>query len=294
VLLILHGGPGSTWDPLSRLFVPWQQFYTLVEWDQRGAGRTYARNRKDETPITLDRMVHDGIEVADYVSQHLHQRKVLLLGHSWGTLLGVEMTQIRPELFLAYVGTGQIVNTRKSEALGYAEVLRRAGHAHNPTAVKDLNAIGAPPYDDVQKLGIERQWETIFAAASEQKFNSIGYVRTLFPPDFTDQDLADRNAGFFASNYSIYGQKMDGWMLAVDLPASAREFQMPMFFIQGELDDITPTSLVKDYVRQITAPRKDLVVLPGEGHLAVMANPELFLKDLRALLDPILKKGAAQ
>ena len=289
VLLILHGGPGSTWDPLARLFLGWQQYFTLVQWDQRGAGRTYGQNRQDPTPITLDRMVRDGIEVSGYVTQRLHQPKVILLAHSWGSLLGVEMAQLRPDLFLAYVGTGQVVNTQKSEALGYAEVLRRANRAHNPTAVNDLVTMGPPPYDDVQKLGIERQWEASFAARSEQKFNSIGFVHTLFPNDFTDKDLADRTAGFFASNYSIYGQKMDGWMLSVDLLSIATDFQIPVFFIQGELDDITATSLVKEYEHRIKAPRKDLVVLPDDGHLAVMANPDKFLKELRRLLEPVLK-----
>jgi len=263
VLLVLHGGPGSTWDPLVRLFKPWEKYFTLVEWDQRGAGRTYSHNSPDSAAITLDRVVQDGIEVAEYVARRLDKRKVVLMGHSWGTLVGVQMVKARPELFCAYVGTSQVVNTQKSEALSYAEVLRRARLAHNAKAVEELESIGGPPYDDAQKLGTERQWEAVFAAPSEQKFNSIDYVRSLYPPDFTDKEMTDRNAGFFASNYSIYGHKMDGPMMSVDLSSTARDFRLPMFFIQGALDDVTPTSIVREYVHFDPCTAKGLGSNPG-------------------------------
>jgi pimeloyl-ACP methyl ester carboxylesterase len=190
-------------------------------------------------------------------------------------------------LFCAYVGTGQVVNTRKSESLGYTEVLRRARLPHNAEALEELKSIGAPPYDDTQKLGTERQWEAVFAPPSEQKFNSIDYVRSLYLPDFTDKDMADRNAGFFASNFSVYGHKMDGPMVSVDLSSTARDFHLPMFFIQGALDDVTPTSIVREYVHRIRAPQKSLVVIPEAGHLAVMAVPEVFLSELKLLVDQL-------
>jgi pimeloyl-ACP methyl ester carboxylesterase len=287
VLLVLHGGPGSTWDPLIRLFRPWEKYFTVVEWDQRGAGRTYARNGPASAAISLDQMVQDGLEVAGYLTRELGTRKLILLGHSWGSLLGVQMVEARPELFCAYIGTGQVVNTQRGEALGYAEVLRRARRANDVQAAAELKYIGAPPYDDVQKLAKERHFESVFAASSEQKFNSIDYVRSLYPADFTDKDMADRNAGFFASNYAIYGHKMDGPMLSVNLYSTAVDFHLPMFFIQGALDDVTPTALVTEYVRRLRAPRKVLKVIPQAGHLAVMAMPDVFLQDMRRVLGPI-------
>lgn len=287
VLLVLHGGPESTWDPLLRIFNPWEKYFTLVQWDQRGAGRTYARNGPGSAAISLDQMVQDGIEVTEYITRELGKRKVFLLGHSWGTLLGVHMVETRPELFCAYIGTGQVVNTQRGEALDYAEVLRRARLALDVRATEELKSIGAPPYDDVQKLAKERQLESLFATSSEQKFNSIDYVRSLYPPDFTDKDMADRNAGFFASNYAIYGQKMDGPMLSVNLFSTSGDFRLPMFFIQGALDDVTPTSLVTEYVRSIRAPRKALKIIPNAGHLAVMAVPDVFLQELQHVVVPI-------
>jgi pimeloyl-ACP methyl ester carboxylesterase len=287
VLLVLHGGPGSTWDPLVGIFHPWEKYFTLVQWDQRGAGRTYARNGPGSAAISLDQMVQDGIEVTEYVRRQLGKRKVILLGHSWGTLLGVQMVEAGPNLFCAFIGTGQVVNTQRAEALDFAEVLRRARLANDVNAAEELETIGAPPYDDVRKLAKERQLESKFAATSEQKFNSIDYVRSLYPPDFTDKDMADRNAGFFASNYALYGQKMDGPLLSVNLFSTAVDFRLPMFFIQGALDDVTPTSLVTEYVRSMRAPRKALKVIPNAGHLAVIAVPDVFLQELQHVLVPI-------
>ena len=110
VLLILHGGPGSTWDPFSDLFQDWESHFTMVYWSQRGAGKTYRKTGPSiAATMTIDRMVDDGIEVAEYLKSHLGKDKVILLGHSWGTVLGIKMIQKRPELFSAYIGTGQEV-----------------------------------------------------------------------------------------------------------------------------------------------------------------------------------------
>lgn len=269
-----------------KIFDPWEKYFTLVEWDQRGAGRTYARNGPDSASIGVERLVLDGIEVAEYTARRLGDRRLVVLGHSWGSLLGVRMVAARPGLFCAYVGTGQIVNTQRAEALDYLEVLRRARLARNLEAEKALDSIGPPPYNDADKFGIERRWEAAFAAPSERKFNSIDYVRSLYPPDFTDKDMADRMAGSRASNYSVWGRKMDGPMLSVDILSSTDQFDIPMFFIQGALDDVTPTSLVREFVDRIQAPRKALVVMPDGGHLAVMALPDRFLHELRRLLAP--------
>jgi pimeloyl-ACP methyl ester carboxylesterase len=196
------------------------------------------------------------------------------------------MVAARPDLFCAYVGTGQEVNKRRAEAWDYAEVLRRARLAQNSEAEKALLAIGAPLYRNSEDLGVEQRWESAFAVKSEQKFNSMDYVRNLYPSDFTDKDMADRMKGSLASYRAVYGSKSDGPIFSVNLLAKPAVFQVPMFFIQGQMDDVTPTSLVREYVRHIRAPRKSLVVIPGDGHLALMADPERFLKEMRRLLLP--------
>src|SRR5262249_41689750 len=128
VILFLHGGPGLTWSPFAAsAFGAWEKNFTLVQWDQRGAGRTYAKNGPSiESTMTLDRMVQDGIEVAQYLRQHLGKEKIILFGASWGSVLGVEMIRRNPELFEAYIGEAQVVNVHASEAASYARVLQIA------------------------------------------------------------------------------------------------------------------------------------------------------------------------
>jgi len=110
VLLYLHGGPGGTSVPAAAAWQPWEAHFTVVHWDQRGAGRTYRRNGAAGCGrLTLERMVQDGIEVAEFLIAHTGQPKIFLVGHSWGSALGIHLLKRRPELFSAYVGTGQLV-----------------------------------------------------------------------------------------------------------------------------------------------------------------------------------------
>ncbi len=121
VILFLHGGPGFTAIPyFQKIMRSWETDFTIVHWDQRGAGKSYARNGRSNQPRpTLDQMVSDGIEVAEYARTHLNKPKTILIGYSWGSVLGLEMARARPDLFYAFVGTGQVMDTAESELAGY-------------------------------------------------------------------------------------------------------------------------------------------------------------------------------
>src|SRR6185437_7139846 len=131
VILFVHVGPGDSMVPYAQIYRPWEKYFTLVQWDQRGAGRTFGRNGTNEAPITMDRMVRDGIEVAEYLRTHLRKDKVILLCHSFGTVLGIQMVKRRPDLFAAYVGTGQVVAKAEKERILYARLMKRLEAAHD-------------------------------------------------------------------------------------------------------------------------------------------------------------------
>jgi pimeloyl-ACP methyl ester carboxylesterase len=278
VLLVLHGGPGSTWDPFSDLFQDWESHFTMVYWSQRGAGKTFRKTGPSiASTMTIDRMVDDAIEVAEYLRGHLHKDRIVLLGHSWGTVLGIEMVQKRPELFSAYIGTGQEVNLVEDERAGYGETLRRARAAGRADAVKELEGLGQPPYDDIQKMVVERKWTGVFDTPSDATFDASWKNPTWFSAD----DSAERNRAWLFSNLIMFGQqRQDGPVMQVNFEKSARTFSIPMIFIQGETDHIAPTSLATEYVKEISAPRKVLVTLPGGGHNAVFAMKDAFLAEM--------------
>ncbi|MFM9952373.1 MAG: alpha/beta fold hydrolase [Saprospiraceae bacterium] len=119
MILFLHGGPGSPISPYSdNLYKDLEKDFIIVQWDQRGTGKTFGRYAPEEltpeyfktNPLTLDLMTNDGIELSEYLLKHLGKQKIILFGTSWGSALGVKIASKRPDLFYAYVGHSQIVN----------------------------------------------------------------------------------------------------------------------------------------------------------------------------------------
>lgn len=152
-VLFLHGGPGDALSPFAdAMYAGWEKDFTLVQWDQRGAGRTYGKSGPSIEPtMTVERMVDDGIEVAQFLAKHLNKKKIIIYGGSWGSILGIYMAHARPDLFYAYVGDAQMVNTRKNESTSYARVLEMARAAGDQQAITALTAIGPPPWDSLRK-----------------------------------------------------------------------------------------------------------------------------------------------
>ena len=129
VLLLLHGGPGDATNPWGYAgFRSWLKYFTVVQWDQRGAGRTLGKNGPSLAPtITIDRMAQDGIELAELLRKTLQKDKIVLVGHSWGSILGVFMAKARPDLFYAFVGTGQVADPAQKLRRGLQRASQEGG-----------------------------------------------------------------------------------------------------------------------------------------------------------------------
>jgi len=147
VLLLLHGGPGDATNPWGYAgFRSWLKHFTVVQWDQRGAGRTLGRNGPSLAPtITIERMAQDGVELAELLRKSLQKDKIVLVGHSWGSTLGVFMVKARPELFHAFVGTGHVADPAKNYAVAYDELRQKAERVGNERAIRELKEVGPPP-----------------------------------------------------------------------------------------------------------------------------------------------------
>src|SRR5919109_918885 len=109
-LLYLHGGPGEAQSPFLNSFAPWRRDYTVINWDQRGAGKTFEKNGEGTPDVTLRRLTEDAVEVTRHVLSRLGERKLVLVGQSFGAVLGLLVVRRAPELFRAFVATGQFVN----------------------------------------------------------------------------------------------------------------------------------------------------------------------------------------
>jgi pimeloyl-ACP methyl ester carboxylesterase len=282
VLLFLHGGPGDVTNPWSfGVFAPWEKHFTVVQWDQRGAGRTLRRSGPTVAPtITVGRMVQDGIELTEFLRKHLGKEKIVIVGHSWGSILGVRMAKARPDLFYAYVGTGQVADSTRSSSVAYDALLKKAQAVGNQQAIDELSRVGPPPYKSGEGYGAQRRWANAFEGADQFILGTIGL--TLVAPGNSVQDMND----------SAEGQEFSGDLLFPQTksigPADlGLEFSLPIFVFQGEEDFTTPTALAQHYLESIKAPRKAFVPIKGGGHFAVFMHPDQFLQELVARVRPL-------
>jgi pimeloyl-ACP methyl ester carboxylesterase len=277
VLLVVHGGPGFAMSVLPRsYFFDWTNDFTVAMWDQRGAGQTYGKSGPLAPGAMIDRMVQDGIEVAELVRTKLKKPKIVLVGLSWGSMLGVRMAHARPDLFYAYVGSGQSVNQYKYKRIGYEEVLAEARRRHNAQAIHELEVAGPPPWSDASSEGVHTKWATRFEPGQMSMREGISLV--LFESPAGPLDLRDFLRGLLSSDDFFREEQK-----SVDL-STLTDFAIPFFVFQGAVDEVTP---VRAYVDSITAPRKELVLIPNAGHNVMVTRSEEFLKLLRDRVRPL-------
>ncbi len=272
VILFVHGGPGNPLSPfVDQLYGEWKDSYTIATWDQRLSGRTYRRNepvtevteeRLAATSLSIGQLVADGIEVAEYLRHRLGKRKIILTGSSWGSVLGVHMAHERPDLFYAYVGVAQLINARENLAASYTATLEEAQGRQDNAAIETLEEIGPPPWTNPRNFGrmrrIIRKYETENTSPSPKLEIAAEYS--------SDADRAAYEAGEEISFIKYVGLKGDGISTQVDLPTLGERFALPMFFLQGEEDLLTRSSVTSGYYASLQAPSKNMIVVPLAGH----------------------------
>ncbi len=271
-ILFLHGGPGEAQSPFLDQFRPWQKDFTVVNWDQRGAGKTFGRNGASTPGMTLDRMVDDICEVAAYACKRLSQKKVILVGQSFGSLLGVHAIKRRPELFHAYAGTAQAVSIQDSflDLARYAR--QKAAETGDQATLDALDK--AESLSGLPRLGALRRASSKWMLSAPDE----PYVKML--DDFRAQrskDAADWMEGgkFSGNTIGMTMPTMDMDTLGLDMP-------VPFFIIQGRDDHITGMEPARAYAAEVRAPLKAFVPIDG-GHYACFTNPSAFVPALRSL-----------
>ncbi|HET9391431.1 MAG TPA: alpha/beta hydrolase [Steroidobacteraceae bacterium] len=286
VIVVVHGGPGAAWSGMVvPQFAAWEKKFTLVLWDQRGAGRTFGKSGPVGENITIERMAQDGIEVVQYIRQRLHKQRVILMGISWGSVVAVHMAKARPDLFDAYVGVGQVVNWHRNEAVAYQQLLSRARRAGDQTAVQSLEKIGPPPYSSLRSTGIRSNLAAHFEPGAP---DGPELMKMPFSaPGYTKADAQNWLEGLDSSQEHFFGAKMDGPFTNEDLTALGRDFSIPIFILQGTQDDIAPASLAKAYAASLRAPNVAFVPIEGAGHYAFMTRSAVVLQELVTRVRPL-------
>lgn len=282
VLLFLHGGPGDVTNPWTfALFAPWEKQFTVVQWDQRGAGRTLRKTGLSVAPtMTVDRLVQDGIELSEYLRKHLAKDKIVIVCHSFGSILGLGMARARPDLFYAYVGTGQVADETRNYSAAYDALLKKAKSVGNQQAIDELSRVGPPPYKSGEGYRVQWRWANAFEGADQFLNETLGLA--LVAPGNTVQDINDSAAG-----QELSGERLVLQTTSMGPKELGLEFSIPMFIFQGAEDFTTPTTLARDYEESIKAPKKAFVPIPGAGHFAVFMKSDQFLNELVARVRPL-------
>lgn len=269
-LILLHGGPGFTETSLFRHFnAPLEKIFTVVYWDQRGAGKSFDRTIP-ESSMTVEQFIADLDELADAVCRRVGQNNVAIFGHSWGSVLGVLYAARFPEKVAAYVGSGQIGDWQAAESLSYAFALAEAERRGNRKAIQDLRAIGPPPYS-ARDLWTERTWLQRFEG--NLSIRSLWEMSRIFfgRPESSVFDLPDILRGFRFSLDAMWSE-----VSRLNLIELAPVLQMPVFFFLGRHDRWVPPETSVAYFDALTAPSKNLVWFEASGHEPFADEPEKF------------------
>lgn len=287
VILVLHGGPGNTMSPYaSAIYGAWEKDYTLVQWDQRGAGKTYGKNKPtEETSLTVAQMAEDGVALATYLTQHLDKKKIILTGSSWGSILGVQMSLSKPELFYAYVGTSQVVSYKVNQTASYTRVLGLAQAASDQETITKLNALGTPPWSNPRNFGVLRKAIRKYEAQRTDRAPATWWAPE--PAYATPAAQADYESGEDYSFLKFVGYEGDGMFSKVAFSEYATKFAIPVFFVQGAEDLLTMPEITRQYVDSITAPHKEYILVPRAGHDPNLPFIEAQLKLLNERVRPL-------
>lgn len=268
MILFLHGGPGMPAMYLAHAFQrELESSFTVVHWDRRGAGKSYSK-RIPGSSLALSRQLADTFELTEILRRRFEQRRIYVVAHSWGSLLGLIAASRRPDLFHAYIGVGQVVDDARARPLQFDFVQREARARGDEDALEEIRRSPASLEKFLFRYGgelaREKSWWPLLA---------IG----LRAPEYSFWDSMKVPRGVSFSHANTRDDVLQGRP-----PGEAiRSLGMPAWFFVGRRDYTTPTSLVAEFVANLEAPRKELVWFESSAHFPFLEEPARFAAEMR-------------
>lgn len=286
VLLFVHGGPGMPEYWLTERYpTGLEDHFTVVWWEQRGAGLSYSPDIP-ATTMTAEQFISDTLEVARYVRQRFGQEKIYLMAHSWGSYIGIQAAAREPELFHAYIGIGQISHQIQSEQLAYEYALGYYKQNNDMNMVRKLEA--APPTMTVPLPAdydaLRDEYMHSAGIGTTRDMNSV--ITGIFLPSwqFREYTLGEKislwRGKSFSRNFNLWDE-----MQVTDLTQQVMELEIPVYFLHGKYDYTCAYPLAKDYFEQLEAPVKGFYTFEESAHSPMFEEPE---KVMQILLEDVL------
>ncbi|MBV8251308.1 MAG: alpha/beta hydrolase [Chitinophaga sp.] len=290
IILFVHGGPASPMAPVMWSFQrPLEEYFTVVQYDQRASGKTYLAN--DTTglgaTIRVKTFVEDAIQLAELIRKKYHKQKLILVGHSWGTIVAMHAALQRPDLFYAYVGIGQAINVMENEKLSFDFGMQEAIRTKNDTAIQEMKTIAPYPGNKPvtrERIIIARKWPQYYGGlaayrSEPQYFFSAPYLS----PEYAPEDVPAIDLG---SMFTL-GRVMDEF-LATDFNG-VKEFPIPVLMFMGRHDYTTPNAPTDRWLKAVKAPYKKGIWFEHSSHLLPMEEPGKFLLSFVQYVRPLAK-----
>ncbi|MBT8273114.1 MAG: alpha/beta hydrolase [Bacteroidia bacterium] len=272
ILLFLHGGPGMPMMYMAHEFQrPLETDFTVVQWDRRGAGKTYSRNKPSAQSMNIRQLIDDAYELIDTLKRRYGQKKIILVGHSFGTYLGSIMINERPDLFSAYISIGQVVDDSKSLVF-QEEFIREQAIINNRNEI--LDALDAQNNTNIEN------W--LFEFGGELKHSTSFFPLIwsgLQAPEYTLQEAIELAKG---SSFSSAHMKYN--VLTKSIYHELTDYEVPVYFFVGQSDYTTPYQLITEYYDMVTAPKKELVIFKNSAHFPFFEEPDQFCLDIKRVL----------
>jgi pimeloyl-ACP methyl ester carboxylesterase len=284
ILLYIHGGPGAAESPFAWAFErPWEDFFTVVQWDQRGAGRSYLLNDPQTLAptMTLDRIRDDAIELIELLRHRYGRQKVFVLGHSFGSVIGMKVSAKRADLVDAYMGMGQYIDTEAGEAASYAWTLDQAKRDGNVDAVRELEALQPYPGDTtIEKIDAERKWANHYGGLFWRHSDGDFYFHLArISPEYTpDQRAAYDKASQFSTE--LLEKQLKGLSFR-----PIKQLDCPVYMLLGRHDGLTPAAVAAGWLDNVRAPKKGAFWFENSAHMAMIEEPGRVLAALLKIRD---------
>lgn len=272
IIIFVHGGPGCSEIPYVRKYQEQlEQSFTIVHYDQRGSGKSY-QFFEDYSDLTTDQLVDDLLALTDEVTSEFSQDKVLLIGHSYGTYIGMKAAAKSPDKFYAYIGIGQMADTIQSELDGLQFVIdqeRAAGHAEEVSKLEQLRdpieqGKALTPRDKVREHG---------GAARLIDDNRDYYIGFLFGTEYNLLDAVRYLRGISATQEALLQEA-----LKQPITGLVHQLDIPYYFVMGQYDYMTSVQAARQYYDSLAAPMKDFVVFSESAHYPQFEEKEKFAK----------------
>jgi pimeloyl-ACP methyl ester carboxylesterase len=275
VLLFLAGGPGgSQLVTERRALAGLENHFVVVNWEQPGAGKSF--DAVDRSKLTPNRYVTDAHKLVLNLRQRFGKEKVYVLGESWGSALGIMMVQRYPELFHAFIGTGQMVAFLENDLICYDFALRLAAERGDIKQVEKLKQQGPPPYydRDVALKSATYLMETFNYMNKNPAIANAGFntLQDLAGPEYGLYDKINFVRGLLDTFGVVYPQLWD-----VDFRKQAKRLEVPIYFLIGRHDVNAPPKLTEEYFNLLSAPHKELIWFEQSGHNPWINESEKFV-----------------